>query len=188
LTIEDEASSCLDADAQRCAIDRDRPARVAMPDETDALGPPYGEIWNLMAEGRIVPFLGAGASLAGRPENVPWSKTAEFFPNARELADFLAVPAVFPAAERNERDDLARVLEARAKDLVGLNVSAAAATDPATKQAFVAAAKDVVNSVKILALIRAEAAAKQLRDQLEQFFVQTVVPKLLALLPALLGL
>jgi hypothetical protein len=80
------------------------------------------------------------------------------------------------------------VLEARAKDLVELNVSAAAATDPATKQAFVAAAKDVVNSVKILALIRAEAAAKQLRDQLEQFFVQTVVPKLLALLPALLGL
>ncbi|HTA92220.1 MAG TPA: hypothetical protein VK745_21725 [Polyangiaceae bacterium] len=80
------------------------------------------------------------------------------------------------------------VLEARAKDLVGLNVSAATATDPATKQAFVAAAKDVVNSVKILALIRAEAAAKHLRDQLEQFFVQTVVPKLLALLPALLGL
>lgn len=80
-----------------------------MPAETDELGPPYGEIWNLMAAGRIVPFLGAGASLAGRPENVPWSKTAEFFPNARELADFLAVPAVFPAAERNERDDLARV-------------------------------------------------------------------------------
>ena len=31
--------------------------------------PPYGIIWNEIKEGNVVPFLGAGASFVGRPED-----------------------------------------------------------------------------------------------------------------------
>ncbi len=42
--------------------------------------------------GRVVPFLGAGANLCGRPEGVVWTPDdTEHLPNARELARHLAL-------------------------------------------------------------------------------------------------
>ena len=79
-------------------------------------------------------------------------------------------------------------LAARAKDLVGLNAKALAATSKAKKKAYVAAARDVVNHAKLFALIRAEAAAAHIADALGRFFLEKLLPVLVRLLPALVGL
>lgn len=79
-------------------------------------------------------------------------------------------------------------LAARAKDIVGLNAKALAATDPAKKKGYQAAAKDVVNHVRLLAVIRMEAGAQHIADILGQFFMEKVLPALIKLVPVLLGL
>ena len=53
--------------------------------------PPYGVIWNRLKAGKVVPFLGAGASFAGRPPDARWdAATPTFLPSGLELAHFLA--------------------------------------------------------------------------------------------------
>jgi len=79
-------------------------------------------------------------------------------------------------------------LAARATDLVGLNAKALAATDPAKKKAYQAAAKDVVNHVQLLAVIRMEAGAAHIVDALGKFFMDKVLPALIKLLPVLISL
>jgi len=79
-------------------------------------------------------------------------------------------------------------LAARAKDLVGLNAKALAATDPAKKKGYQAAAKDVVNHARLLAVIRMEAGAQHVVEILGKFFVEKLLPVLIKLLPAVLGL
>src|SRR5262245_43366528 len=72
--------------------------------------PPYGEIWDLMKVGKVVPFLGAGASLAGRAQNVKWDADQPgFLPNGTDLAHFLADKSSFPSVDPRDRDDLAKV-------------------------------------------------------------------------------
>jgi hypothetical protein len=72
--------------------------------------PPYGEIWALMKTGNVVPLLGAGASLAGRPADGQWRpEDCLFLPNGLELAHFLADMARFPSTDPRDRDDLAKV-------------------------------------------------------------------------------
>ena len=64
-----------------------------------------------MFEGRVVPLLGAGVNLCGRPENWTWQHgDPTYLPSGDELAGFLAEYFEFPA-ERSEasRLDLARV-------------------------------------------------------------------------------
>ena len=63
-----------------------------------------------------------------------------------------------------------------------------AATDPAKKKAFQAAAKDVVNHVQLLAVIRMEAGAAHIVDALGKFFMDKVLPALIKLLPVLISL
>lgn len=82
----------------------------------------------------------------------------------------------------------AAFLRARAKDLIGLNKKADAAQRPEDRAAYVAAARDVVHHVTLLATIRLEGAAHTLLDTLGKVFIDKVVPALLKLLPALLGL
>ncbi len=79
-------------------------------------------------------------------------------------------------------------LNARAKDLVGLNKKAEKATDPAKKKAYQAAAKDVLNHVRLLAVIRMETGANHIADALGRFFLEKVLPALIKALPALIGL
>lgn len=77
-------------------------------------------------------------------------------------------------------------LQARARDFIGLEAKAAKATDPAKKKAYHNTALDVLNHVKLLALIRAEAAADHMVEKLGSLFVQKALPLLIKLLPALL--
>jgi hypothetical protein len=74
--------------------------------------PPYGIIWNRLKVGKVVPFLGAGASLVGRTPGatVQWNDAQRpFLPTGRELAQFLATESSYPSTDPLDRDDLGKV-------------------------------------------------------------------------------
>jgi hypothetical protein len=72
--------------------------------------PPYGIIWNRFKAGKVVPFLGAGASLVGRTSKEAWNPNKpKFLPSGVELAHFLADEATFPSKDSRDLDDLAKV-------------------------------------------------------------------------------
>ena len=77
---------------------------------SSGVAPPYGVIWKFLKSGKVIPFLGAGASFVGRPRDSNWNAAKpEFLPSGLELAHFLAGQANFPAADERDRDDLAKV-------------------------------------------------------------------------------
>ena len=72
--------------------------------------PPYGVIWNRLKAGKVVPFLGAGASFVGRPTEARWDPNRPtFLPSGRELSNFLAKETSFPSEDPADRNDLAKV-------------------------------------------------------------------------------
>ncbi len=72
--------------------------------------PPYGVIWNRIKAGKVVPFLGAGASFVGRLSDVPWNPHhPQFLPSGSELSRFLAHESSFPSQDPHDIDDLAKV-------------------------------------------------------------------------------
>src|SRR5262245_60603778 len=72
--------------------------------------PPYGEIADLLREGQVIPFLGAGVNFGTRPKGAAWDeKTDAFLPSGAELSRFLARQSNFPSAEDNDLADLAKV-------------------------------------------------------------------------------
>ena len=75
----------------------------------EELEPPYPTILNRLNQGRVIPFLGSGASLGGRAPNAEWTAgTSEFLPTAVELANYLAQMTQFP---QDEPIDLAKVAQ-----------------------------------------------------------------------------
>ena len=86
-----------------------RDACPMSPDQT-IIEPPYGVIWNRWQSGRVVPFLGAGASFVGRPAGAAWNaRTPAFLPSGVDLARFLADESEFPSSDAHDRADLAKV-------------------------------------------------------------------------------
>jgi hypothetical protein len=74
------------------------------------LEPPYGVISNQIMAGKVIPFLGAGASFVGRTPNVEWDRLKpSFLPSGSELAAFLADETSFPSRQSRRRDDLPKV-------------------------------------------------------------------------------
>jgi len=72
--------------------------------------PPYGIIWNRVKSGKVVPFLGAGASIVGRLPDAQWDpQHPQFLPSGRELSRFLADESSFPSQDPYDLDDLAKV-------------------------------------------------------------------------------
>ncbi len=67
--------------------------------ESNLLPPPL--IRDYLERGKVIPFLGSGASLGERnPSMQPWnSNDPEHLPNATELAQYLAKPLKFPPEE-----------------------------------------------------------------------------------------
>ena len=59
-------------------------------------------------DGRVIPFLGAGVNLCGRPTEVKWSPGSGFLPSGWELTEYLAREFRYPHAP-NELLDLLRV-------------------------------------------------------------------------------
>ncbi len=71
------------------------------------LGDHYRLVANEILAGRVVPFLGAGANLCGRPEEVTWRPGQfDWLPSGAELSRYLA--EMFNYSGKNE-DDLVRV-------------------------------------------------------------------------------
>lgn len=70
---------------------------------------------------------------------------------------------------------------------IGLNRKAQTTTDPTRKKAYQAAARDTLESVKMLALIRAERVPEHLVDALGRFFMDRALPVLIKLLPAIIA-
>jgi SIR2-like domain len=79
----------------------------------ERIQPPYGLIHTRLEQGKVIPFLGSGASLGERdPRAQPWNPADPCFPSARELADYLAKPVRFPAdGETRELTKVARYYE-----------------------------------------------------------------------------
>jgi hypothetical protein len=57
----------------------------------------YATVMRAMAEGRVVPLLGAGVNLCHRPEGEAW-QMGRYLPNGGELAEYLAGIFYFPEA------------------------------------------------------------------------------------------
>jgi DNA-binding SARP family transcriptional activator/class 3 adenylate cyclase len=55
-----------------------------------ALADHYRELFDALAAGRLVPFLGSGVNVYGRPENGPWKKGHPAAPEIRDVAAYLA--------------------------------------------------------------------------------------------------
>lgn len=71
------------------------------------LDPPYTLIRDRFRKGRVIPFLGAGASLVSRPVGSPWSSPASPFPPAsRELAEYLDRRSGYPSTLEPDLDEL----------------------------------------------------------------------------------
>lgn len=72
--------------------------------------PPYGIISNRIKAGKVVPFLGAGASIVGRQSGDSWDpQNPRFLPSGRELSRLLAREASFPSSDPYDIEDLAKV-------------------------------------------------------------------------------
>jgi hypothetical protein len=72
----------------------------------DALEAHYRQVAKaIVLDGRVVPLLGAGVNLCGRPEHGPWRRDAHYLPSGGELAEYLADSFDYPDASR----DLVRV-------------------------------------------------------------------------------
>jgi NAD-dependent SIR2 family protein deacetylase len=66
---------------------------------------------DLLSQGKVVPFLGAGAALCGRPseaDDSPWEYGATYLPDGRQLANYLAKKAYY---DSNDVHDLLRVAQ-----------------------------------------------------------------------------
>jgi hypothetical protein len=59
-----------------------------------------------IVSGRVVPFLGAGVNLCGRPEELVWRAGLNWLPSGKELARYLADSFEYPG---NSPEDLLRV-------------------------------------------------------------------------------
>ena len=55
----------------------------------------YARIVKKLSEGRIIPFLGAGASLCDRGDEA-WEPGSPFLPSGSELASYLADEGMYP--------------------------------------------------------------------------------------------
>jgi hypothetical protein len=73
------------------------------------LVPPYPLILNKLNSSKVIPFLGAGASLGGRQPGATWSKgVKDFLPTAGELAGYLADTTAFPPGESRDLTKVAQ--------------------------------------------------------------------------------
>jgi hypothetical protein len=78
-----------------------------MPASAEAYSTHYTILGREFAKGRVVPFLGAGVNLCGRPDEVKWqSGQRTYLPSGSELAGYLADYSGMPA---HDIGDLLRV-------------------------------------------------------------------------------
>ncbi len=71
------------------------------------LEPHYGAVAKALTDGRVVPLLGAGVNLCGRPADAAWQpRQSRYLPSGGELSDYLAHAFDYPEPDKY---DLLRV-------------------------------------------------------------------------------
>ena len=76
------------------------------------LEPPYELIRDGLKRGRVIPFIGSGASLVGRPPGEEWNcPQCSFLPKASELANYLDHRSGFPSIEPPELSRVAQYFD-----------------------------------------------------------------------------
>jgi hypothetical protein len=73
--------------------------------------PPYAFIRSQLGRGKVIPFLGAGASLAARPGGEAWKPGAGFLPSGSELAQYLDDRSGYPSGEAMELSRVAQYFD-----------------------------------------------------------------------------
>ena len=68
----------------------------------------FQRVIQLLVNGRLIPFLGAGVNLIDRPPDALWKLGAPFSPSGREVAQYLAQKVSYPEFDN---DDLIRVAQ-----------------------------------------------------------------------------
>ncbi len=72
--------------------------------------PPCGEILDLLKQGQVIPFLGAGVNYGTRPTDAVWDeKNTTFLPSGAELSRLLANKSGFPSQDEHDITDLSKV-------------------------------------------------------------------------------
>jgi hypothetical protein len=66
------------------------------------------QIGVLIDEGKVIPFLGAGANLCDRPSDTTWQQGGDYLPNGTELSRYLAKRNGYPGVDDR---DLVRVAQ-----------------------------------------------------------------------------
>jgi hypothetical protein len=74
---------------------------------SDPLDSHYDTVINAMIDGRVVPFLGAGANKCGRPKGSNW-QCGKQPPDGKELSEYLAEKFMYP---ENDKKDLVKVAQ-----------------------------------------------------------------------------
>jgi|SRR5882724_1611760 len=78
-----------------------------MPEVPDPLEAHYRAVLKAIIDGRVVPFLGAGVNLCGRPKGMAWQpRQGVYLPSSGELSAYLAENFGYPASDSY---DLVRV-------------------------------------------------------------------------------
>ena len=101
---------------RKIASSATRDSRSWMMADSTTMHPPTGDealdahlefVAAAITECRVVPFLGAGANLVARPQEVSWTPEAAFLPDGGELA--LHLRRAFPKYDLPDNDNLLRV-------------------------------------------------------------------------------
>jgi hypothetical protein len=71
----------------------------------------YRRVLRALADGRLIPFLGAGVNLVGRPPGEEWSQ-ARYLPTGHELAEALASNARYPTEDVRDLSRVAQYVDA----------------------------------------------------------------------------
>ena len=102
--LRNRVGTLIEEHARDISISRLPPAR-------DLGGIPYDDIVTSFKNRTIVPFLGAGVPLCGRPSGAVWEYVpfSNFLPSGAELADYIGKVANLPAWQLRDTENLARV-------------------------------------------------------------------------------
>ena len=102
--LKQQVAMLIDKEARDISISQ-------IPPQRDLGGIPYADIVTSFKNRTIVPFLGAGVPLCGRPPGTEWQYApfSNFLPSGAELADYIARLANLPAWRLRDTENLARV-------------------------------------------------------------------------------
>lgn len=102
-----KGSSASEQEAATVKSVEDKAQLISTP--TSGPMPPYAEISDLLAQGEVIPILGAGVNFGMRPLDKKWDQESPFPPSKTELSRYLANLSSFPATDEHDFNDLAEV-------------------------------------------------------------------------------